>query len=76
MIIWKEDKQDRTLFTQNPCNHRGSYFFKNFKSTQNVLQYLAPSPTSTANLGALFLPKSASDIFIHSKARHLFLHFC
>jgi hypothetical protein len=36
MIIWKEDKQDRTLFTQNPCNHRGFFLFNNFKNTQNA----------------------------------------
>jgi hypothetical protein len=43
--------------SKSPYHHRDFYFFNHPKTTQKGFQYLAPSPTFTANLEPLFPPK-------------------
>ena len=45
------------------------------QSTHNDFQYLAPSPTSAANLEPLFTPQIISNIFTRSKTRRLYSPF-
>jgi len=47
------------------------HFFNDAQSTQNALQYLAPSPTSIVNPEPLFPPQSIPNTFTRSKSNYL-----
>ena len=57
-----------TLYPIAPATTGAFYIFNDAQNIKIALQYLAPSPTSTANLEPLFLPKQTSYISTHSKA--------
>ena len=46
-----------TLTPKAPATTGAFYFFNHSKSSQNAIQYLAPSPTSAAKLEPLCLPQ-------------------
>ena len=46
-----------TLTPRAPAPTGAFYFFNDAQSTKNAIRYLAPSPTTTANLEPLSPPK-------------------
>jgi hypothetical protein len=76
-ILKKEGRTNRKKDTfsilplQAPAPTGAFYIFNDDQSIKNALQYLASSPTYSANLEPLCLPKTISDISTRSKASHL-----
>ena len=58
-----------------PATTGAFYFFNQAQSIKNLLQYLALSPPSTADIEPLCLPQYSSYISTHSKARRLYSPF-
>jgi hypothetical protein len=54
-----------------PAAAGGFYFINHSQPAPNGIQYLAPSPTSAANLEPLFSHKESSNIPAHSKSIRL-----
>ena len=62
------------LYSSNPPAPTGAfYFFNDAQSTKNAIRYLAPSPTSTANLEPLFRSKITQLFPLTAKPDHYIL---
>ena len=73
-----EEVASRSHYTLTPRAPAttGAFYFVNHPQRASIsLQYLAPSPTTTANLEPLFPPQSIPNISTHSEARHLYSFF-
>ena len=53
----EQNKTEPALYRSNPAPTGAFYFFNHAQSIKNVLQYLAPLPTTTPDIELLFLPK-------------------
>ena len=62
-----------TLPRQAPATTGAFYFFNDAQSTKNAIRYLAPSPTSTANLEPLFRSKITQLFPLTAKPDHYIL---
>ena len=73
LLLRDTEGSTSTLPLKPPAPTGAFYFFNDAQSTKNAIRYLAPSPTSTANLEPLFRSKITQLFPLTAKPDHYIL---